>query len=97
MPYLRRMTPVNGWRGELVRDRHNRVDAIVAVRVGPVWTDAVAIEDENRCVAVRCRTDEDRLIVPSELPGEPGAVWFREGSCVDVLGELFELPNGRPR
>jgi hypothetical protein len=37
------------------------------------------------------------LIVPSELPGDTGAVWFRDGRCEDVLAELFELQEGRPR
>lgn len=92
MTYLRRMTAANGWRGELVRDRHGRVDVIVAVRVGPEWTDSVAIAGEDRVVAVRHRTDEDRLILPGELPSESRAVWHREGRCEDVLAQLFELP-----
>lgn len=91
-PYLRRMTRENGWHGQLVRDRQGRADVIVAVRIGPTWTDAVAIESEARCVAMRHRTD-DELIVPTELPGTSGAVWFRDGRCVDVLTELFELPS----
>jgi hypothetical protein len=91
------MTAANGWRAELIRDRDGEPVAIVAVRVGPTWTDAVAIEGEDRTVAIRNRTNEDRLIVPSELPGDSGAVWFRDGRCEDVLAELFELQEGRPR
>jgi hypothetical protein len=91
-PYLRRMTHENGWHGQLVRDRRGRADVIVAVRIGPTWTDAVAIESEARCIAMRHRTDDNKLIVPAELPGPSGAVWFRDGRCVDVLAELFELP-----
>jgi hypothetical protein len=91
-PYLRRMTAANGWRGQLVRDRQGQADVIVAVRIGPTWTDAVAIESEQRCVAMRYRTDGDRrLIVPGEPPAA-GAVWHRDGRCVDVLAELLELP-----
>ncbi len=96
-PYLRRMTVANGWRAELIRDRDGEPVAVVAVRAGPTWTDAVAIEGEDRTVAIRNRTNEDRLIVPSELPGDSGAVWFRDGRCEDVLAELFELQEGRPR
>ncbi len=91
-PYVRRLTPGNGWRGQLIRDRHGEPVAIVAVRIGPTWTDSVAIEGEDRCVAFRHRTNSDRLILPSELPGSFGAVWFRDGRCVDVLAELLELP-----
>ncbi|MDQ3154270.1 MAG: hypothetical protein M3R63_21985 [Actinomycetota bacterium] len=95
-PYLRRLTAVNGWQGQLVRDQHGRPVAIVAVRVGPTWTDAVAIESEDRTIAMRHRTNADRLILPSSLPGESGAVWLRDGRCADVLAELFELPDARP-
>ena len=105
-PYLRRMTDANGWHGELIRDAHGPY-AIVAVRVGATWTDAVVIEGEDRCVAMRYRTRGDsELIVPSELgwrregpglvaelPGEVSAVWRRDGRCDDVLAELFELPS----
>lgn len=68
---------------------------IVTVRIGPVWTDAVAIEGEDRCVAMRTRTNEgDGLILPTELSDGSGAVWRRDGRCVDVLGELLdELPD----
>lgn len=91
-PYLRRMTPANGWSGQLVRDHQGRADVILAVRVGPTWTDAVAIEAEERCVAVRVRTRDDTTLV---VPGESDrvAVWRRDGRCVDVLAELFELPD----
>lgn len=92
-PYVRRLTPANGWRAELVRDQHGRVDTIVAVRIGPRWTDAVAIAGEDRVVGMRYRTDGDRLIVPSALPSEARAVWQRDGRAEDVLAELFELPG----
>ncbi len=95
-PYVRRMTVENGWRPELVRDRHGQPVAVVTVRIGPTWTDAVAIEGEDRCVAMRHRTDDDgrsRLIVPGEPPGSAGAVWRRDGRVEDVLAELLdELP-----
>jgi hypothetical protein len=97
LPYLQRMTPANGWHAQLIRDQHGRPDRIVAVRVGPTWTDAVAIEAEHRCVALRFRTHEDALILPTELPGTSGAVWQRDGACVDVLAELFELQRKRPQ
>ncbi len=58
-PYLRRLTAANGWQGELVRDRHGRPVAIVTVRVGPVWTDAVAIDGEDSCIAMRHHTHGD--------------------------------------
>ncbi len=94
--YLRRLTPANGWRGQLVRDHRGRPVAIVAVRIGPEWTDAVAIEGEDRCVAMRHRTDtEQRLIVPGEPPQRSGAVWFRDGRCIDVLAELLDLSEQR--
>lgn len=92
-PYLRRMTAANGWRGELVRDRHGGVDVIVAVRIGPVWTDAVAIAGEDSVIAMRHRTDEDRLILPGGLPSESRAAWQAEGRCEDVLAEMFDLPE----
>ncbi len=97
-PYLQRLTLANGWRAELIRDRHGEPVAIVAVRIGPTWTDAVAIEGEDRTVAMRHRTNDDRLIVPTEgPPGSAGAVWFRDGRCEDVLAELFELQKDRAR
>ena len=46
---------------------------------------------------MRTRTHEDELILPTELPGESGAVWFRDGRCEDVLAELFELQEERPQ
>jgi hypothetical protein len=94
-PYLRRLTPANGWHGELLRDRHGAPVAIVAVRIGPTWSDSVAIEGEDRCVAIRTRTHSDGLILPTELPGGSGAVWARDGRCVDVLAELVKLQEGR--
>ncbi len=97
LPYLQRMTPDNGWHGQLIRDQRGRADRIVTVRVGPTWTDAVAIEAEHRCVAMRFRTHEDALVLPGGLPGTSGAVWFRDGPCVDVLAELFELQQDRPQ
>lgn len=96
-PYLRFLTAEHGWRGEVIRDRHGRPDVIVTVRVGPTWTDAVAIESEDRAVAMRTRTRDDGLVLPSELPGGSGAVWLRDGRVEDVLAELFELQEGRPQ
>lgn len=92
-PYLRRLTAANGWHGQLVRDHQGRADVILTVRVGPVWTDAVIIESEQRCVAARVRTDDrpTRLVVPGE--SDSGTVWRRDGRCVDVLPELLELPT----
>ena len=46
-PYLRHMAADKQWQGQLVRDRHGQPYALVAVRVGPTWTDAVAIEAED--------------------------------------------------
>lgn len=93
-PYIRRLTPGNGWHRELIPDRHGRPQAIVAVRVGHRWTDSVAIEGEDRCIAMRHRTrDDSALIVPSELPGESTAVWRRDGWCEHVLAELLDLPT----
>lgn len=95
-PYLRRLTTANGWHGQLIRDRHGQPVAIVTVRIGPTWTDAVAIEGEDRVIAMRHRTADDgrsRLIVPGEPPGSAGAVWQRDGRGEDVLAELFELPT----
>jgi len=95
-PYLRRMTAADGWRHQVLRDAHGDPLVMVAVRVGPTWTDSVAIEGEDRCVAMRHRTRESELIVPAELPGGSGAVWCRDGRCADVLAELFELPIPDP-
>lgn len=47
-PYARRLTAANGWHGQLIRDVHGQVEVIVAVRVGPTWTDAVAIAGADR-------------------------------------------------
>lgn len=95
--YARRLTVENGWHGQLVRDRHGEPVAIVTVRIGPTFTDAVAIEGEDRCVAMRHRTDDEgasRLILPpGQPPGSTGALWRRDGRCEDVLAELLdELP-----
>lgn len=94
-PYLRWMTAANGWHAQLIHDRQGQATAIVAVRVGPVWTDAVAIEGEDRCVAMRHRTAGE-LILPTGLPPESGAVWFADGRCETVLAELFEVQQARP-
>jgi hypothetical protein len=95
MPYLRQMTPANGWHPQLVRDRRGEPVAIVTVRVGPTWTDAVAIEAEDRCVAMRSRTHDDSpLVVPESATG---TVWFRDGTCAEVIAELFELQRERPQ
>ncbi|MPZ66370.1 MAG: hypothetical protein GEU83_12950 [Pseudonocardiaceae bacterium] len=93
-PYVQRLTPANGWHGQLIRDQHGRIDVIVAVRIGPTWTDAVAIAGEDRVVALRHRTDEDRLILPTEPTAERAAVWRRDGRAEDVLAELLDLPTG---
>lgn len=93
-PYIRRLTAAKGWRRELIPDRHGEPVAIVAVRAGSRWTDSVAIEGEDRCVALRHRTRGDSALIDlSELPGESGAVWRRDGRCEDVLAELLDLPN----
>lgn len=106
-PYLRRLTAAHGWRGELIFDEHGNPLVIVAVRLGPRWTDAVAIEGEDRCVTMRHRTRDSELIVPSgaavwrrvgpglgaEPPGSSGAVRCRDGRCENVLAELLELPD----
>ncbi|MDQ3989235.1 MAG: hypothetical protein M3291_08580 [Actinomycetota bacterium] len=91
-PLLARLSPANGWRHDLVGDGHGQPYALVAVRIGPVWTDSVAILGEDQTLAMRHRTRKTDLIVPAELPGESSAVWRRHGRCQDVLAELFELP-----
>ena len=93
-PLLRRLTAANGWHHDLARDAGGEPVAVVAVRVGPVWTDSVAIAGENETLAMRHRTNDDRLILPTEPPSESRAVWRRHGRCEDVLAELFELPFG---
>ncbi|MGH4021208.1 MAG: hypothetical protein ACRDT0_18665 [Pseudonocardiaceae bacterium] len=93
-PLLARLTARNGWQHELIHDTHGRLEAVVYVRVGPVWTDSVAIAGEDQTVALRHRTRETDLIVPAELPSTSGAAWQRHGRCEDVLSELFELPEG---
>ena len=90
-PLLARLTAVNGWHHDLVGDDHGPY-ALVAVRIGLVWTDSVAIVGEDQTLAMRHRTNDDRLILPTELPSESRAVWRRHGRCEDVLAELFELP-----
>ena len=92
-PLLRRLTAAHGWHHDLARGAHGEPVAIVAVRVGPVWTDSVAIAGESETLAMRHRTNDDRLILPTELPSESRAVWRRHGRCEDVLAELFELPS----
>lgn len=94
-PYLRRTATDNRWQGRLVRDRHGEPVTVVAVRIGPTWTDAVAIEGEDRTVAVRTRTHHDGLILPTDLPDGSGAVWRRDGRTEDVLAELLELQEER--
>ncbi len=90
---LRQLTAAHGWCHALARDTHGQPVAVVAVRVGSTWTDAVAIAGENETLAMRPRTNDDRLILPTELPSESRAVWRRHGRCEDVLAELFELPD----
>ncbi len=92
-PWLRRLTPANGWHHDLIPDAHGRPKVVVAVRIGPVWTDSVTIAGEDQTLATRHRTNDDRLILPAELPSESRAVWRRHGRCADVLAELFELPD----
>jgi hypothetical protein len=92
-PLLRRLSAGNGWRHDVICDPHSQLEAMVAVRVGPVWTDSVAIAGEDQTLAMRHRTNDDRLILPTELPSESRAVWQRHGRCEDVLAELFELPD----
>ena len=92
-PLLRRLTAGNGWRHDVTCDAHGRLEAVTYVRVGPVWTDSVAIAGEDQTLAMRHRTNDDRLILPTGLPSEPRAVWRRHGRCADVLTELFELPD----
>jgi len=71
----------DGWRHELIRDEHGNPAVLVAVRVGATWTDSVVIEGEDRAVAMRHRTDSDRLIVPAGLSGGSGAVTMCSLSC----------------
>ncbi len=92
-PLLRGLSAGNGWSHEVIHDAHGRPEAVTFVRVGPVWTDSVAIAGEDQTLAMRHRTRESDLIVPAELPSESRAVWQRHGRCADVLAELFELPN----
>jgi len=92
-PLLRRLTPANGWRHDLISNARGDIEVMVAVRIGPVWTDSVAIAGEDQTLAMRHRTNHDRLILPAELPSESRAVWRRHGHCADVLAELFELPD----
>jgi len=93
-PLLRRLTAAHGWHHDLACHAHGEPVAVVAVRVGPVWTDSVAIAGESETLAMRHRTNDHRLILPTELPSESRAVWRRHGRCEDVLAELFELPSG---
>ena len=91
-PLLTRLTRAKGWHHDVIRNARGEIEVMVAVRVGPVWTDSVAIAGEDQTLAMRHRTRETALIVPAELPGESSAVWRRHGRCEDVLAELFELP-----
>jgi hypothetical protein len=88
-PLLRRLTAAHGWQHDLACDARGEPVAMVAVRIGPTWTDSVAIAGENETLAMRHRSNDDRLILPTELPSESRAVPHR---CEDVLTELFELP-----
>ncbi|MGH3980916.1 MAG: hypothetical protein ACRDRZ_18275 [Pseudonocardiaceae bacterium] len=92
-PLLRRLSAGNGWRYDVIHDAHSRLEAVTFVRVGPVWTDSVAIAGEDQTLAMRHPTRESDLIVPAELPSESRAVWQRHGRCEDVLADLFELPD----
>ncbi|MGH4018202.1 MAG: hypothetical protein ACRDT0_02940 [Pseudonocardiaceae bacterium] len=92
-PLLRRLTGWNGWQHDLIHNQHGELHAVVYVRIGPVWTDSVAIAGEDQTLAMRHRTRESDLIVPAELRSESGALWRRHGRCADVLAELFELPD----
>ncbi|MGH3979563.1 MAG: hypothetical protein ACRDRZ_11280 [Pseudonocardiaceae bacterium] len=38
-------------------------------------------------------TNDDRLILPTELASESRTVWRRHGRCTEVLAELLELPD----
>jgi hypothetical protein len=67
-------------------------DAVAAASEGGQRTDPVAIAGANETLAMRHRTNDHRLILPTELPSESRAVWRRHGRCEDVLAELFELP-----
>ncbi|MGH3812500.1 MAG: hypothetical protein ACRDUV_08595 [Pseudonocardiaceae bacterium] len=78
-PLLRKLSAWNGWQHDLIHDAHGRLEAIVYVRVGPVWTDSVAISGEDQTIALRHRSRETELIVPTGLPSESGAVWQRHG------------------
>lgn len=90
--YVRQLSEANGWYRELIPDRHGRPFAIVAVKVGPRWTDSVAIEGEDRVIAMRHRTRGDgELVIPAGMPGESTAVWHRDGRADDVLAELLDM------
>ncbi|MCA1674103.1 MAG: hypothetical protein LC799_18530 [Actinobacteria bacterium] len=91
-PLLRRLTAAHGWHHDLACDARGEPVAVVAVRVGSVWTDSVVIAGESETLAMRHRTNDDRLILPTEPASESRAVWRRHGRCEDVLVELFELP-----
>jgi hypothetical protein len=51
-PLLRLLTAANGWQHDVARDARGEPVAVVAVRVGPVWTDSVAIAGENETLAM---------------------------------------------
>ena len=91
-PLLRCLSAAYGWQHDLACDVCGEPVALVAVRIGPVWTDSVSIAGEDQTLAMRHRTHDQRLILPTELASESRAVWRRHGRCEDVLAELFELP-----
>ena len=67
--------------------------ALVAVRIGPVWTDIVAIVGEDQTLAMRHRTNDDPLILPAELPrsrGRCGAVTAAVRTCSPSCSSCHE-------
>ncbi|MGH4018172.1 MAG: hypothetical protein ACRDT0_02790 [Pseudonocardiaceae bacterium] len=74
-PLLRKLSAWNGWRHDLIHDAHGRLEAVVYVRVGPQWTDSVAISGEDQTLAMRHRSNDDRLILPHRAAlGIPGGL-----------------------
>ena len=94
-PLLRRLTAANGWQHDLARDARGEPVAVVAVRIGPVWTDSVAITGESETLAMRHRTNDDRLILPTELPSGSRAVWRR--AAAPDPDQLGPVPGGQSR